>query len=155
MKEFVEGSLKRMDVECLNMVLLHCPPTAVYKKDEVFTALDKMKTAGKIAHYGVSIEKISEGMTAMTDYPISAVEVIFYMFRLKPLDEFFSLAEEKKVGTIIRVPLASGLLTGRYKRNTRFSKGDHRMFNRNGEAFDKGETFLVWTLILDWKPLPN
>ncbi|MFI3253850.1 MAG: aldo/keto reductase [Eubacteriales bacterium] len=138
---FVEDSLKRLDVECLNMVLLHCPPTPVYQKDDVFTALDKMKSAGKIAHFGVSIEKVSEGIMAMKDYPIAGVEVIFNMFRLKPLDEFLALAEEKQVGTIIRVPLASGLLTGNYHKDSSFGAGDHRTYNRQGEAFDKGETF--------------
>lgn len=140
-EEFVHGSLERMCLDCLDMVLLHCPPSSVYQNDELFTALDKMKTTGKIAHYGVSVEKVSEGMTAMKDYPVSAVEIIFNMFRLKPLDEFFALAEEKNVGTIIRVPLASGLLTGTYGKDTIFTPGDHRTFNRKGECFDKGETF--------------
>lgn len=138
---FVDASLQRMDVQCLDMVLLHCPPTAVYQNDQLFTGLEKIKNSGKIAHYGVSVEKVSEAMTAMKNYPISAVEIIFNMFRLKPLDEFFAMAQEKNVGTIIRVPLASGLLTGNYGKDTVFGAGDHRTFNRKGEAFDKGETF--------------
>lgn len=137
---FVDESLARMGLERLDMVLLHCPPTPVYKKDEVFTALDKMVKSGKLAGYGVSIEKVEEGLLAL-DYDISAMEVIFNMFRLKPTEELFPRLQEKNVGVIARVPLASGLLTGRYDKNTTFGAKDHRTFNRNGESFDKGETF--------------
>ncbi len=137
---FVEDSLKRMGVEKLDMVLLHCPPSSVYHKDALFTGLDKLQQAGKIASYGVSIEKVSEGLAAM-EYNIAAIEVIFNMFRLKPAEELFAKAEEQSVGIIARVPLASGLLTGRYTKDTVFSDKDHRSYNRNGEAFDKGETF--------------
>lgn len=140
MENFIDGSLKRLDLERLDMVLLHCPPTSVYKKDELFAGLDKMKSKGKIADYGVSIEKVSEGISAM-EYPISAIEVIFNMFRLKPAEELFPAAKENNVGIITRVPLASGLLTGRYDKNTKFGENDHRTYNRNGESFDKGETF--------------
>ena len=122
------------------MVLLHCPPTSVYQKDEVFDALENLKSAGKIAHYGVSIEKVSEGLAAM-EYDISAMEVIFNMFRQKPIEELFPAAQKKDVGIIARVPLASGLLTGKLSKDTVFGKNDHRFYNRNGEAFDKGETF--------------
>jgi aryl-alcohol dehydrogenase-like predicted oxidoreductase len=140
MERFIDGSLKRLGMEQLNLVLLHCPPTSVYYKDELFTGMDKLVQKGKIAHYGVSIEKVSEGLQAM-EYPISAIEVIFNMFRLKPAEELFPAAQEKKVGILARVPLASGLLTGRYTKDTVFGKQDHRSYNRNGEAFDKGETF--------------
>lgn len=102
--------------------------------------MDKLIQKGKIAHYGVSIEKVSEGLQAM-EYPISAIEVIFNMLRLKPTEELFPAAQEKEIGILARVPLASGLLTGRYTKDTVFSKEDHRSYNRNGEAFDKGETF--------------
>lgn len=139
-EEFVEGSLQRMGLKTLDMILLHCPPTEVYEKDEVFQKLDELKKKGKIAGYGVSIEKVSEGIKAMK-YDISAIEVIFNMFRLKPLDELFTLAKEKNIGIIVRVPLASGLLTGKFTKDTVFGKNDHRSYNRNGEAFDKGETF--------------
>lgn len=139
-EKFVDASLKRLQLEQLDSILLHCPPTSVYKKDEVFTALDKMKQSGKIASYGVSIEKVSEGTDAM-DYDISVIEVIFNMFRLKPAEELFPLAKEKNIGIICRVPLASGLLTGRYTPQTTFGANDHRTYNRNGESFDKGETF--------------
>lgn len=139
-EEFVEGSLQRMGLKTLDMILLHCPPTEVYEKDEVFQKLDELKKKGKIVGYGVSIEKVFEGIKAMK-YDISAIEVIFNMFRLKPLDELFTLAKEKNIGIIARVPLASGLLTGKFNKDTVFGKNDHRSFNRNGEAFDKGETF--------------
>ncbi|WP_373897779.1 aldo/keto reductase [Haloimpatiens sp. FM7315] len=137
---FVESSIKNMDVEVLDLVLLHCPPTDVFYKKEVFYALDKLKAEGKIKHYGVSVERIEEAIKAM-DYDISVVEIIFNMFRLKPSELLFKLAKENNIGIIARVPLASGLLTGKYDENTNFSKNDHRNYNRNGEFFDKGETF--------------
>ena len=140
MEAFIDGSLKRLGVERLDMVLLHCPPSSVYKDDVLFTGMEKIKQKGKIANYGVSIEKVSEGIEAMK-YPIAAIEVIFNMFRLKPIEELFPLAKENHIGIIARVPLASGLLTGKYTTNTVFSEKDHRHYNRNGEAFDKGETF--------------
>lgn len=139
-RAFVEGSLQNMGVSCLDLVLLHCPPTEVYEKVEVFQALDELKKEGKIAHYGVSVEKVEEAIKAM-EYDISAVEIIFNMFRLKPSETFFNLAKEKNVGIIARVPLASGLLTGHYSETTTFEETDHRNYNRNGEKFDKGETF--------------
>lgn len=137
---FVEGSLERMGLEKLDMILLHCPPTPVYQRDDIFSELDKLKRDGKLADYGVSIEKVSEGLAAM-EYDISAMEVIFNMFRLKPVEELFPVAKEKNVGIIARVPLASGLLTGRYTAATTFGAGDHRTYNRDGSHFDKGETF--------------
>lgn len=137
---FVDGSLERMGLERLDMTLLHCPPSSVFRKDEIFTRLDKMKASGKLRDYGVSIEKVSEGIDAM-EYDISAMEVIFNMFRLKPTEELFPKAIEKNVGILARVPLASGLLTGKYTANTEFGAKDHRTYNRNGESFDKGETF--------------
>ena len=122
------------------MILLHCPPTSVFARDDIFAELDRQKKAGNIADYGVSIEKVSEGLAAL-DYDISAMEVIFNMFRLKPLDELFPAAAAKNVGIIARVPLASGLLTGKYTADTVFGPKDHRSYNREGAAFDKGETF--------------
>ena len=139
-RRFIEGSLGRLRKEQLDLILLHCPPTAVYQRDDIFTALDKMKAAGMIAAYGVSIEKAEEGVRAM-EYDIAAMEVIFNMFRLKPLEQLFPLAKKNNVGIIARVPLASGLLTGRYTRDTVFGAQDHRSYNRDGAAFDKGETF--------------
>ena len=137
---FIEGSLERLRLERLDLILLHCPPTAVYQRDDIFGELDRLKVSGKIADYGVSIEKVEEGIQAM-EYGISAMEVIFNMFRLKPLDRLFPLAKKNNVGIIARVPLASGLLTGRYSRDTVFGAQDHRSYNRDGAAFDKGETF--------------
>lgn len=138
--EFVNESIKNMDVDSLDLVLLHCPPTDVYYKKEVFDALDELKAEGKIKHYGVSVERIEEAIKAM-DYDISAVEIIFNMFRIKPSELFFELAKKNNIGVIVRVPLASGLLTGKYTENTTFGANDHRSYNRNGEFFDKGETF--------------
>ncbi len=137
---FVDQSLQRLGLEKLDMILLHCPPSSVYQKDEIFHRMDQMKTSGKISSYGVSIEKVSEGLAAM-DYDISAIEVIFNMFRLKPAEELFPVASKNNVGILARVPLASGLLTGKYTKDTIFGAKDHRTFNRNGESFDKGETF--------------
>ncbi|MDH6364799.1 aryl-alcohol dehydrogenase-like predicted oxidoreductase [Enterococcus sp. PF1-24] len=139
-EKFAEASLKRLQIEKLDMLLLHCPPSSVYKKDAIFTKLDKMQQAGKILSYGVSVEKVSEALDA-TIYPIAAVEIIFNMFRLKPAEDLFSKLKAENIGAIARVPLASGLLTGKYTPQTTFGKDDHRSFNRNGEAFDKGETF--------------
>lgn len=139
-ERFIDQSLERLGMEQLDLVLLHCPPSSVYQKDELFAGLDKLAQKGKIAHYGVSIEKVSEGLRAM-EYPISAIEVIFNMFRLKPAEELFPAAQARQIGILARVPLASGLLTGRYTKDTRFGQNDHRSYNRNGEAFDKGETF--------------
>ena len=137
---FTDDSLRRLGVNRIDMILLHCPPTSVYRKDEVFTALDKLKEAGKIANYGVSIEKTIEGIQAM-EYGIAAIEVIFNMFRMKPSEDLFAAAQKNDIGIIARVPLASGLLTGRYSKDTIFGKEDHRSYNRDGAAFDKGETF--------------
>lgn len=137
---FIDGSLNRMKTERLDLVLLHCPPSSVYRRDDIFGELEKQKKNGKIADYGVSIEKAEEGIQAM-EYDISAMEVIFNMFRLKPLDQLFPLAQKNNVGIIARVPLASGLLTGRYTKDTVFGPKDHRSYNRDGAAFDKGETF--------------
>ncbi len=137
---FIEDSLGRLRMERLDMILLHCPPTSVFAKDEIFAELERQKSAGKIADYGVSIEKVSEGLQAM-EYGISAMEVIFNMFRLKPLDELFPKAKANNVGIIARVPLASGLLTGKFTKDTVFGAKDHRTYNRDGAAFDKGETF--------------
>lgn len=137
---FADNSLKRLQTDRLDMLLLHCPPSSVYQKDAIFTKLDKMQQAGKLRSFGVSVEKVSEAFAA-TEYPISAVEIIFNMFRLKPAEELLPTLKEKNIGVIARVPLASGLLTGKYTKETTFGKADHRSYNRNGEAFDKGETF--------------
>jgi aryl-alcohol dehydrogenase-like predicted oxidoreductase len=136
----VDGCLERLQLEKLDLVLLHCPPTPVFSNDEVFAVMDKMKKAGKILNYGVSIEKVSEGLAAMK-YDISAIEVIDNMVRMKPEKELFPAAKANNVGILARVPLASGILTGKFRKDTVFGPKDHRTFNRNGESFDKGETF--------------
>lgn len=137
---YIDGSLSRLKTDSIDMVLLHCPPTPVFSRDDIFEELERQKAVGKIRGYGVSIEKVEEGLQAM-NYGISAMEVIFNMFRLKPLDELFPKAEEKKIGIIARVPLASGLLTGKFTKDTAFGPKDHRSYNREGKSFDKGETF--------------
>lgn len=138
---FVERSLKNLDVDAIDLLQLHCPPTPVYYKPEVFDILDGLAAEGKIRHYGVSVEKIEEALKAI-EYPnVKTVQIIFNMFRLRPSELFFEQAKKKDVGILARVPLASGLLTGKFTKASRFEKDDHRNFNRNGEEFDKGETF--------------
>ncbi|MCF6165819.1 Aldo-keto reductase [Furfurilactobacillus rossiae] len=139
-EKFVDECLTNMGVDSLDNVLLHCPPTAVYYNPEVWFELDNLKKAGKIQNYGVSVEKVEEAIKALS-YNISTVEIIFNMFRLRPADLFFKLAKEQNVGILARVPLASGLLSGKYTADTKFGKNDHRSYNRDGSAFDKGETF--------------
>lgn len=141
LEKIIDGSRERLGTDKLDMVLLHCPPDEVYQNEELFLGMDKLVEKGKIAHYGVSVEKISQAIKAITSYNVSAVEIIFNMFRFKPMEEFFALAKEKNIGVIVRVPLASGLLTGKFNKQSKFGEKDHRSFNRNGEAFDKGETF--------------
>lgn len=138
---FVDGSLKRLQTETIDLIQLHCPPTEVYYRPEVFTALDKLKEQGKIRHYGVSVEKIEEALKALEFPGVETVQIIFNIFRQRPVDLFFQQAEKKGIGIIVRVPLASGLLTGKFSRETKFNEHDHRFYNRNGELFDKGETF--------------
>ena len=138
---FIDDSLKRMDLDTIDLLQLHCPPTETYLRADVYEILDEQKKAGKILNYGVSVEKVEEAMNAI-DYPgVASVQIIYNMFRFKPAELFFKEAAKKNVGIIVRVPLASGLLSGRYSKDTVFSKYDHRNFNREGKAFDKGETF--------------
>ena len=140
-RKYIDQSRKNMQVDSLDMVLLHCPPTPVYYTPEVFAILDQLKMEGKIKHYGVSVEKVEEALIAM-EYPgVEAIEIIFNMFRLRPAELFFQEAKKKNVGIIVRVPLASGLLSGNYNERTVFSNGDHRQANCHGEWFDRGETF--------------
>lgn len=138
---FIERSLRNLDTDCLDLVQLHCPPTEVYYRPEVFGALDDLVAAGKIRYYGVSVEKVEEALKAI-EYPnVQTVQIIFNMFRHRPADLFFREAQRRKVGILARVPLASGLLTGKMTRQTTFATDDHRQFNRQGESFDRGETF--------------
>jgi aryl-alcohol dehydrogenase-like predicted oxidoreductase len=138
---FVERSLKNLEVEALDLVQLHCPPTEVYYRPEVFGVLDDLVKAGKIRFYGVSVEKVEEALKAI-EYPgVQSVQIIFNMFRHRPAELFFSQAKRRQVGIVARVPLASGLLTGKMTRQSTFAADDHRNFNRYGQAFDRGETF--------------
>ena len=141
MEAFIDRSLKNLATERLDLVQLHCPPTEVYYRPEVFSALDGFVTKGKIAHYGVSVEKVEEAIKA-TEYPgVKSVQIIFNIFRRRPADLFFKLATEREVAVLTRVPLASGLLTGKMNRDSTFPEDDHRNFNIEGAAFDRGETF--------------
>jgi len=138
---FVERSLKNLSADALDLLQLHCPPTEVYYRPEVFEILDDLTKAGKIRFYGVSVEKVEEAIKAI-EYPgVQTVQIIFNMFRHRPAELFFDLAKKKEVGILARVPLASGLLTGKFSRDSKFAADDHRHFNRHGEDFDRGETF--------------
>jgi aryl-alcohol dehydrogenase-like predicted oxidoreductase len=138
---FVERSLKNLKTEALDLLQLHCPPTEVYYLPEVFGVLDDLVKAGKLRYYGVSVEKVEEALKAI-EYPeVQSVQIIFNIFRQRPAELFFSEAQRRKVGILARVPLASGLLTGKLTPDSKFAKDDHRAFNRHGESFDRGETF--------------
>jgi aryl-alcohol dehydrogenase-like predicted oxidoreductase len=138
---FVERSLKNLQTDTLDLLQLHCPPTEVYYRPEVFGILDDLVLRGKIRFYGVSVEKVEEGLKAL-EYPnVQTIQIIFNIFRQRPADLFFEQARRRGTGVIVRVPLASGLLTGKLRRDTRFEQSDHRAYNRHGEDFDRGETF--------------
>ena len=138
---FVERSLKNLETDSLDLLQLHCPPTEVYYMPEVFDILDDLVKAGKLRHYGVSVEKVEEALKAI-EYPnVQTVQIIFNIFRQRPAELFFKEAERKHIGILARVPLSSGLLTGKLNGSSKFEQDDHRNFNRHGEAFDRGETF--------------
>jgi aryl-alcohol dehydrogenase-like predicted oxidoreductase len=139
---FVNDSLRALNTETLDLLQLHCPPTEVYSRPEVFGILDDLVMQGKLRFYGVSVEKVDEALTAICNYPnVQTVQIIFNMFRHKPAAFFFSEAKKRQVGILARVPLASGLLTGKFTSGSRFPADDHRNYNRHGESFDVGETF--------------
>jgi aryl-alcohol dehydrogenase-like predicted oxidoreductase len=138
---FVERSLRNLQTDCLDLVQLHCPPTEVYYAAEVFDAMDRLVAAGKLRHYGVSVEKVEEAIKAIEFPNVASVQIIYNIFRQRPAQVFFPMAAARGVAVIARVPLASGLLSGKMSAATQFAADDHRAFNRNGEAFDKGETF--------------
>ena len=138
---FAERSLRNLGVEALDLLQLHCPPTEAYRQDETFEALHRLQEDGKIKNYGVSVEKVEEARMALSYPGVKTVQIIFNIFRQKPSEEFFPLAEERNVGVLARVPLASGLLSGKMSADRVFAPDDHRNFNREGEAFDRGETF--------------
>ncbi|MDT0643070.1 aldo/keto reductase [Zunongwangia sp. F363] len=139
--KYVEDSLKRTGLDTLDLVQLHCPPTDVYYRPEIFETFERLKEQGKVRNLGVSVEKVEEAIKAMQYPNVSTVQIIFNLFRQRPSELFFEEAKKHDVGIIARVPLASGLLTGKFDKSTSFDKEDHRNFNRNGEAFDQGETF--------------
>src|SRR5690606_22786713 len=136
-----DRSRENLGVDTLDLVQLHCPPTPVYSTDAVFDALDEMVAEGRMAAYGVSVETVDEALTAIARPNVASIQIILNVFRRKPLEEVLPAAAEAGVGIIARVPLASGLLSGKYDASTTFAANDHRNFNRAGEAFDVGETF--------------
>src|SRR3954463_4059774 len=138
---WTERSLRTLGVERLDLVQLHCPPTAVYGTDQVFDALDTLVERGVLAAYGVSVETCDQALAAIARPNVASIQIIVNAFRLKPLEQVLPAAQQAGVGIIARVPLASGLLSGRYDEHTTFSADDHRNYNRHGEAFDVGETF--------------
>lgn len=141
LESFVDDSLKNMGIETIDLIQLHCPPSEIYDRPEYFELFERLRQQGKIRNLGVSVERVEEARKAIAYPNVATVQIIFNMFRLKPAEEFFALAAQNDIGIIARVPLASGLLSGKMSGDTTFGKDDHRNFNRNGEAFDKGETF--------------
>jgi aryl-alcohol dehydrogenase-like predicted oxidoreductase len=138
---WVEDSLRNLSTDCLDLLQLHCPPSALYDRPEIFGILDDLVRAGKIRYYGVSVEEIEEAFKAVEFPNVQTVQIIFNCFRQRPADQFFARAKQKQVGILARVPLASGLLTDKFRRDFTFAADDHRNFNRQGQAFDMGETF--------------
>lgn len=138
---FIERSLKNLGREAIDLLQLHCPPTEVYYQPEVFGWLDELVQAGKLRFYGVSVEKVEEALKAI-EYPgVQSVQIIFNIFRQRPAGLFFAEAQRRNVGILVRLPLSSGMLTGKFKADAVFERDDHRAFNRHGEEFDRGETF--------------
>jgi aryl-alcohol dehydrogenase-like predicted oxidoreductase len=140
-RQWVDRSRKNLGTDTLDLVQLHCPPTPVYSTNEVYDALDTLVSEGAIKNYGVSVERTDEALEAIRHDGTASVQIILNAFRLKPLDEVLPAAKTAGVGIIARVPLASGLLSGKYSKDTTFAENDHRNYNRKGEAFDVGETF--------------
>jgi aryl-alcohol dehydrogenase-like predicted oxidoreductase len=138
---WIDRSLRNLDTDAIDLLQLHCPPSAVFADAAVYGILDDLTAAGKIRHYGVSVERVDEALQAIQHPGVKTVQIIYNMFRLRPAERFFREAQARDVGILARVPLASGLLTGKLTTATRFADDDHRAFNRDGEAFDKGETF--------------
>lgn len=141
LRSFVEISLRNMNAETIDLIQLHCPPWEALYRPEIFELFDKLKSEGKIRNLGVSVEKVEEALKAITWPNVTTIQIIFNIFRQRPADLFFREAAKADVGILARVPLASGLLTGTFSKNTSFGPQDHRTFNREGSAFDKGETF--------------
>jgi aryl-alcohol dehydrogenase-like predicted oxidoreductase len=138
---FVDRSRRNLETETLDLVQLHCPPTDVYYQPAVFEALERLREEHRLAWYGVSVERVEEGLKALEYGGVQSVQIIFNVFRQRPADRFFAAAAERGVGVLARLPLSSGLLTGKLTRQSTFAPDDHRSFNRHGEQFDRGETF--------------
>jgi len=138
---WIDRSLRNLETDAIDLLQLHCPPTPVFSDPGVYGVLDDLVAAGKLRHYGVSVERVDEALAAVRWPGVKSVQIIFNMFRVKPADAFFPEAKARNVGILARVPLASGLLTGKLSPSSEFAEDDHRRFNREGEAFDKGETF--------------
>lgn len=138
---FIERSLTNLETDAIDLLQLHCPPTDVYYMPEVFGMLDDFVQAGKLRYYGVSVEKVEEALKAIEFPGVQSVQIIFNIFRQRPVDLFFAEAQRKRVGILARLPLSSGMLSGKLTRSSKFESTDHRAFNRHGEAFDRGETF--------------
>ncbi len=138
---FIDDSLKNLETDCIDLLQLHCPPPVLLYRPEFFALLDDFVRAGKIRYYGASVESVEEALKAIEFPGVQTIQIIFNMFRHRPAELFFPEAKRRRVGILARVPLASGLLSGRMTRHTTFPKDDHRNFNRHGEAFDRGETF--------------
>ena len=141
MEEFIDRSLQNLGIECIDLLQLHCPPIEIISQKETFDMMDEIVKKGKIAHYGVSVHKISDAVEAIKNPNVKSIQMVFNIFRQKPIEKFFKLAEKNNVAIIARGPLASGLLTGEIDKNTKFAENDHRNYNINGEAFDLGDTF--------------
>jgi len=141
LQAWVERSLKNLELERVDLLQLHCPHPDVYDRPEVFGFLDELVKAGKLRYYGISVESTGEALRGIRYPGVQSVQIIFNMLRLKPAEQFFPAAKQRGVGILARVPLASGLLSGKLTKQSTFARDDHRSFNRNGEAFDKGETF--------------
>jgi aryl-alcohol dehydrogenase-like predicted oxidoreductase len=137
---WIERSLANLEMDALDLLQLHCPPSQLYRQPEVFGILDDLVTAGKLRYYGVSVETVDEALAAMRHPGVQSIQIIFNMFRLKPAEVVLAEAAKRRIGILARVPLASGLLTGKLRPDTVFAADDHRSFNREGQAFDKGET---------------
>jgi len=138
---FVERSLKNLEADTIDLLQLHCPPTPVFYRPEVFGVLDELVNAGKLRHYGVSVEKVEEALKAIEFPGVQSVQIIFNIFRQRPSELFFREAQRRRVGILARLPLSSGMLAGKFTSSSTFEREDHRAFNRQGEAFDRGETF--------------
>lgn len=141
LRKYVEDSLRNSGLECLDLIQLHCPPTEVYYRPEIFGLFERLKEEGKIKNLGISVEKVEEALKGIQFPNVTTVQIIFNIFRQRPAELFFQEAMKRDIGIIVRVPLASGLLTGKFSKDSTFGKDDHRFFNRDGAGFDKGETF--------------